>query len=170
MAPKITDATQVAVTPVGSDWFDSLGDQLADALERDPDNRLLARGSRYRLDAHGVRDNALAISGLLVRRLGGPSARPYQPEGYFNALNFPRREYVADVGEQLWRIPSRAECMMCHSREANFSLTVQESQLNRGDQLARWEAVTHDDVRRVIARVYAATRPLTVALGPDYRR
>jgi predicted Zn-dependent peptidase len=38
------------------------------------------------------------------------------------------------------------------------------------DQLARWDAVTHDDVRRVIARVYAATRPLTVALGPDYRR
>jgi predicted Zn-dependent peptidase len=38
------------------------------------------------------------------------------------------------------------------------------------DQLARWDAVTHDHVRRVIARVYAATRPLTVALGPDYRR
>jgi hypothetical protein len=38
-----------------------------------------------------------------------------------------------------WRVPSRAECMMCHSREANFALTLQESQLNRGDQLARWE-------------------------------
>jgi predicted Zn-dependent peptidase len=38
------------------------------------------------------------------------------------------------------------------------------------DQLARWDTVTHDDVRRVIATVYAATPPLTVALGPDYRR
>src|SRR5262249_51674155 len=43
------------------------------------------------------------------------------------------------AGGRPWRIPSRAECMMCHSREANFSLTLNEWQLNRGDQLARWE-------------------------------
>jgi len=71
--------------------------------ERDPTNRLLARQSRVRLDAELVRDNALAISGLLVRKLGGPSARPYQPEGYYAPLNFPRREYVPDTGEQLYR-------------------------------------------------------------------
>ncbi len=71
--------------------------------ERDPTNRLLARQSRVRLDAELVRDNALAISGLLVRKIGGPSARPYQPEGYYAPLNFPRREYVPDTGEQLYR-------------------------------------------------------------------
>ncbi len=45
------------------------------------------------------------------------------------------------AGGQPWRIPSRAECMMCHSRQAGFSLTLHEAQLNRGDQLARWESL-----------------------------
>ena len=71
--------------------------------ERDPSNRWLARQNRFRLDAELVRDNALAISGLLVRDLGGPAARPYQPEGYYAPLNFPRREYVPDTGGQLYR-------------------------------------------------------------------
>jgi hypothetical protein len=71
--------------------------------ERDPTNRWLARQNRFRLDAELVRDNALAISGLLVRDVGGPAARPYQPEGYFAPLNFPRREYVPDTGAGLYR-------------------------------------------------------------------
>ena len=71
--------------------------------DRDPTNRWLARQNRFRLDAELVRDNALAISGLLVRDLGGPAARPYQPEGYYAPLNFPRREYVPDTGAGLYR-------------------------------------------------------------------
>jgi hypothetical protein len=71
--------------------------------ERDPLNRLIARQSRFRLDAELVRDSALAISGLLVDKQGGPSVRPYQPAGYYAPLNFPRREYVADQGENLYR-------------------------------------------------------------------
>ncbi len=71
--------------------------------ERDPANRLLARQNRLRLDAEFVRDNALAISGLLAPRVGGPSAKPYQPEGYYAPLNFPRREYVPDLGADLHR-------------------------------------------------------------------
>ncbi|HUR60098.1 MAG TPA: DUF1553 domain-containing protein, partial [Opitutaceae bacterium] len=71
--------------------------------ERDPLNRLLARQSRFRLEAELVRDAALSISGLLVTRIGGESAKPYQPEGYYAALNFPKREYVPDVGEGLYR-------------------------------------------------------------------
>lgn len=71
--------------------------------ERDPTNRFLARQARFRLDAEFVRDTALAVSGLLARRVGGPSAKPYQPEGYYAPLNFPRREYVADIGEGLYR-------------------------------------------------------------------
>ncbi len=75
----------------------------AEVEERDPTNRFLARQTRFRLDAELVRDNALAISGLLVRTVGGPSAKPYQPEGYYAPLNFPRREYVPDSGAQLYR-------------------------------------------------------------------
>jgi hypothetical protein len=74
-----------------------------EAEERDPTNRFLARQSRFRLEAELVRDNALAISGLLVPTIGGPSAKPYQPEGYYAPLNFPKREYVPDMGEGLWR-------------------------------------------------------------------
>jgi hypothetical protein len=71
--------------------------------ERDPTNRFLARQTRFRLDAEFVRDNALAISGLLVDKVGGASGRPYQPEGYYAPLNFPKREYVVDTGENLYR-------------------------------------------------------------------
>ncbi len=61
-------------------------------LARDPDNRWLARQSRFRLDAELIRDNALAISGLLVRKIGGPSVKPYQPDGYWENLNFPHAQ------------------------------------------------------------------------------
>lgn len=71
--------------------------------QRDPENRELARQSRFRLDAEFVRDNALAISGLLVRKLGGPSAKPYQPAGYWENLNFPTREWESDKDENQWR-------------------------------------------------------------------
>ncbi|MDX1565091.1 MAG: DUF1549 and DUF1553 domain-containing protein, partial [Phycisphaeraceae bacterium] len=71
--------------------------------EADPYNRLLARQSRFRLDAEMIRDNALAVSGLLVRRIGGKSVKPYQPKGYYAHLNFPKRKYKASEGEGLWR-------------------------------------------------------------------
>ncbi len=71
--------------------------------QRDPDNRWLARQSRFRLDAEMVRDNALAVSGLLVPAIGGPSVKPYQPPGYWSHLNFPRREYRSDHGDGLYR-------------------------------------------------------------------
>jgi hypothetical protein len=68
-------------------------------LAADPLNRELARQSAYRVDAELVRDNALAVSGLLVARVGGPSVKPYQPDGYWENLNFPPRQYVADRGD-----------------------------------------------------------------------
>lgn len=72
-------------------------------LQRDPDNHLWGRQNRFRLPAEMVRDNSLAISGLLVESHGGPSARPYQPAGYYRHLNFPTREYVADGDQSQWR-------------------------------------------------------------------
>ena len=70
---------------------------------KDPDNRLLARQGRYRLDAELVRDNALFVAGLLNKAIGGPSVKPYQPDRYWENLNFPVREYVADKGEAQYR-------------------------------------------------------------------
>jgi hypothetical protein len=71
--------------------------------EKDPENRLYARQSRHRLEAEMIRDNALAVSGLLVLDVGGPSDKPYQPAGYYRHLNFPPREYQADTDERQWR-------------------------------------------------------------------
>jgi hypothetical protein len=71
--------------------------------DSDPFNRLLARQSRFRLDAEAVRDNALAVSGLLTKEIGGKSVFPYQPPGYWFALNFPTREWQNDTGDNLYR-------------------------------------------------------------------
>ncbi len=71
--------------------------------ERDPENRLYARQSRFRLAAEFVRDNALSIAGLLVLDVGGVPAKPYQPAGYYRHLNFPKREYKADTDSRQWR-------------------------------------------------------------------
>ena len=74
-----------------------------DLLAIDPYNRECARQSAFRLDAELVRDNALTISGLLTPKIGGPSVKPYQPPGYWENLNFPVREWVADTGENQYR-------------------------------------------------------------------
>jgi hypothetical protein len=71
--------------------------------ERDPDNRLLARQSRYRVDAEVVHDIALTVAGLRVDAFGGPSVRPYEPAGYLAGLNFPKREYSPSHGGDLYR-------------------------------------------------------------------
>jgi hypothetical protein len=71
--------------------------------QRDPYNQLLARQARYRLDAEFVRDNALTISGLLVKRIGGDSVKPYQPAGYWRYLNFPMRDWQHDKNENQYR-------------------------------------------------------------------
>jgi hypothetical protein len=71
--------------------------------ELDPANRLLARQSRFRLPAEMIRDNALAVSGLLIDRRGGASSRPYQPAGYYRYLNFPKRSYKSDQNDNQYR-------------------------------------------------------------------
>jgi hypothetical protein len=78
--------------------------------ERDPDNRLYARGPRFRLSAEAIRDNALAVSGLLVGKMGGPSVSPYQPPGLWEELsarkdskNWSAQSYVQSHGDDLYR-------------------------------------------------------------------
>jgi hypothetical protein len=74
-----------------------------EADEKDPDNRLLSHQSRFRVDAEAVRDIALYVSGLMQEKFGGPSAKPYEPDGYLATLNFPKREYSASHGADLYR-------------------------------------------------------------------
>ncbi|MFM7562016.1 MAG: PSD1 and planctomycete cytochrome C domain-containing protein [Planctomycetota bacterium] len=91
----LTSATYRQTSDVGRDTY-----------LRDPDNRLLARGPRFRLEAEEVRDAALAVSGLLVNKLGGPSVYPYQPPGLWTELNNRpgySTEYPQGKGEQLYR-------------------------------------------------------------------
>jgi hypothetical protein len=75
--------------------------------EKDPENRLLARGPRFRLGAEMVRDNALAASGLLQKTIGGPSVYPYQPAGLWEELargeTFTAQEYHESTGADLYR-------------------------------------------------------------------
>ncbi len=73
------------------------------ALAKDANNDLFSRQERFRLDAELVRDNALAASGLLVSKIGGPSVKPYQPAGYWQYLNFPKREWQSDKGQSQYR-------------------------------------------------------------------
>ena len=69
----------------------------------DPGNRTFARQARYRLQAEMVRDNALSLAGLLSSEIGGRSVKPYQPDGYWDHLNFPKRTYEPDSGESQYR-------------------------------------------------------------------
>ena len=75
-----------------------------EVYQRDPDNRLLARGPRYRLQSEGIRDNALAVSGLLVAKIGGPSVMPYQPVGLWEELaGGAHDDYTQAHGADLYR-------------------------------------------------------------------
>ncbi|MGC3969129.1 MAG: DUF1553 domain-containing protein [Pirellulales bacterium] len=75
-------------------------------LAKDRDNRLLSRGPRFRMDAEMIRDYALSVSGELAGRMGGPSVRPYQPEGIWDVVGLPggnTRDYKQDTGDNLYR-------------------------------------------------------------------
>jgi Protein of unknown function (DUF1553) len=88
---------------VTSHTYQQVSTSTKELTAADPYNREYARQSAFRLDAELVRDNALAISGLLVPKIGGPSVKPYQPAKYWENLNFPTREWQNDSGESLYR-------------------------------------------------------------------
>ncbi len=100
-----------------------------EALAVDPANRLLASQNPRRLEAEFVRDNALAIAGLLrLDEIGGPSAKPYQPEGYYAALQFPNRDYIADTDERQWRrgVYTHWQRTFLHPMMANFDAPARD--------------------------------------------
>jgi len=100
----------------------------ADLREIDPFNRLLAAQSARRLEAEFVRDNALAIAGLLDPEVGGPSAHPYQPAGYYANLQFPDRDYLADRDERQYRrgLYTHWQRTFLHPMLANFDAPSRE--------------------------------------------
>ncbi len=88
---------------VTSDTYRRSSQPREDLLKVDPYNLLLARQGRWRIDAEMIRDQVLQVSGLLVETIGGRSAKPYQPAGYWAQLNFPKRKYQADTGPGQYR-------------------------------------------------------------------
>lgn len=93
-------------TMINSATYRQSANETADEREADPSNQWLARGPRYRLDAEQIRDLALASSGLLVRTMGGPPVKPYQPDGVWAAVAMPQsntKNYKQDSGNALYR-------------------------------------------------------------------
>jgi hypothetical protein len=89
---------------LASETFQQSARVTADLLERDPQNRLLARGPRYRLDGFVIRDAALQAAGILTRKAGGPPVKPYQPSGLWNAVSGGSNiRYTPGKGADLYR-------------------------------------------------------------------
>ncbi|MGB7159871.1 MAG: PSD1 and planctomycete cytochrome C domain-containing protein [Tepidisphaeraceae bacterium] len=131
-----------------------------DLQERDPFNKLLARQGRFRLDAEFVRDNALAISGLLVPTVGGPSVKPYQPAGYWDFLNFPLRTYDQDKGERIyrrgmytwWQRTFLNPSLLAFDAPSHEECTAQRVQSNTPQQaLVLLNDITYVETARVLA-------------------
>jgi hypothetical protein len=97
-------------------------------LDVDPANRLLATQNPRRLEAEFVRDNALSIAGLLQPGIGGPSALPYQPPKYYEALQFPDRDYQANTDERQYRrgLYTHWQRTFLHPMMANFDAPARE--------------------------------------------
>ena len=100
------DVKQFFRTLVTSSTYRQASLMAPEKREKDPQNRLLSRGPRFRMDAEMIRDQALAASGLLVRTIGGPSVKPYQPEGVWETIAMPQSNtsvYEQDTGDDLYR-------------------------------------------------------------------
>jgi hypothetical protein len=97
------DTKHMVRTIVNSATYKQVSTATPELLAADPYNREYARQSTYRVDAELVRDSALSFAGLLSHKIGGPSVKPYQPDGYWENLNFPVRQYVADKNESQYR-------------------------------------------------------------------
>ena len=131
--------------------------------ERDPENRLLARGSRFRLPAELIRDQALAASGLLVETVGGPSVRPYMPEGVWDETSKygDLRGYKHDGGDGLyrrtlytiWKRTAAPPTMLMFDSPSREVCTVKRSRTNTPLQaLALLNEITYVEAARALAQ------------------
>jgi hypothetical protein len=123
------DLRQMIRLIVTSATYRQSSDYRAELREADPANRLLAAQNPRRLEAEFVRDNALYIAGALdLRDIGGPSAKPYQPAGYYAALQFPDRDYTASDADAQWRrgVYSHWQRTFLHPMLANFDAPARD--------------------------------------------
>lgn len=97
------DFKRMIKTIVTSDLYQQSSKIDSLDIERDPENRLLARAPRYRLPSWMIRDQALALSGGLVRQIGGEPVKPWQPEGLWAEVTFGKKKYTADTGDRTKR-------------------------------------------------------------------
>ena len=97
------DVRHMVRTMLLSETYRRSSEPSDELLAADPYNRLHGRQAMARIDAEFIRDSLLAVSGLLNRRMGGPSSKPYQPAGYYKELNFPKRVYEADLDRDQFR-------------------------------------------------------------------
>lgn len=88
---------------VTSETYRQTSAQETSLRQKDPENRLLARGPRFRMPSWMIRDQALAAAGLLSTRVGGPPVKPYQPTGVWEEATFGNKRYTPDQGESLYR-------------------------------------------------------------------
>ncbi|MFN0085063.1 MAG: DUF1553 domain-containing protein [Blastocatellia bacterium] len=131
------------------------------ALQRDPENRLMARASRFRLTAETIRDQALFVSGLLVEKLGGPSVKPYQPDGLYKDMAFSGLTgYDRAQGDGLWRRSLYtfwkrtilSPTMQVFDASAREFCTVRETRTNTPMQsLNLMNDVTYVEAARILA-------------------
>jgi hypothetical protein len=126
--------------------------------ERDPQNRLLARGPRYRLPSMVLRDQALAVSGLLVEQVGGPPVKPYQPPGIWEEMSFGKTKYVQDHGRSLYRRSLYTFWRRAVGPTSFFDMsarqicTVRQGQTNTPlHALTTFNDVTHVEAARMLA-------------------
>jgi hypothetical protein len=135
----------------------------------DPENRLLARGPRFRLAAEVIRDSALAASGLLVERFGGPSARPYQPPGLWEAVSYnAEQSYIPSRGADLyrrglytfWKRQAPPPSLLSFDGPTRESCTVKRSRTNTPLQaLVLQNDPTYVEAARVLATGLLLERP-----------
>jgi hypothetical protein len=128
--------------------------------DTDPENRLLAHQNRFRIDAENVRDVILGVSGLLSDTFGGPSVSPIQPSGYLAALNFPKREYSASHGDDLYRrgVYTAWQRTFLHPSLLNFDApTREECTVSRSTSNTPLQALDllNDPIYVEAARVFA---------------
>jgi hypothetical protein len=142
-------------------------------LIADPHNRLLASQNPRRLEAEIIRDNALAIAGILNLKMGGPSVKPYQPPGYYDNLQFPNRDYVADLDRRQWRrgVYMHWQRTFLHPMLANFDAPAREEcTANRTLSNTPQQALTLlNDPSMVEAARALADRLLTTAHDDEAR-
>lgn len=147
---------------VMSSTYQQSSRQTKELIERDPDNRLLARGPRFRLGGEVIRDQALAVSGLLVPKVGGPSVKPYMPDGVWDETSKygDLRGYKEDAGEGLyrrslytiWKRTAAPPSMLLFDAPTREICTVKRSRTNTPLQaLALLNEVTYVEASRGLA-------------------